>query len=91
MPLDPFESLPIGSTGVSVTRLGFGTAPIGGLYSAVSDAEGEAVSQHAWDMGVRYFDTAPLYGLGLSERRARADRACAWVRNTAPSTTADAG
>ena len=69
MPFDPFEQLPIGSTGVSVTRLGFGTAPIGGLYAAVTDAEGEAASQHAWDVGVRYFDTAPLYGSGLAEER----------------------
>jgi len=69
VPFDPFEPLPIGSTGVSVTRLGFGTAPIGGLYTAVTDAQGEAVSQHAWDIGVRYFDTAPMYGFGLAEER----------------------
>ncbi len=69
MPFDPFEPLPIGSTGVSVTRLGFGTAPIGGLYRAVTDEEGEAISAHAWDIGVRYFDTAPMYGFGLAEQR----------------------
>ena len=69
MPFEPYEQLPIGSTGVSVTRLGFGTAPIGGLYTPVTDAEGEAISQHAWDIGVRYFDTAPMYGFGLAEER----------------------
>lgn len=69
MPFDPYEPLPIGSTGVSVTRLGFGTAPIGGLYAAVSDEQGMAVSEHAWDIGVRYFDTAPMYGFGNAERR----------------------
>ena len=69
MPFDPYESLPIGGTGVSVTRLGFGTAPIGGLYTAVTDAEGEAISRYAWDSGVRYFDTAPMYGFGLAEER----------------------
>lgn len=69
MPFDPFEQVSIGNTGISVTRLGFGTAPIGGLYAAVSDAEGEAISAHAWDIGVRYFDTAPMYGFGLAERR----------------------
>lgn len=69
MPFDPYERLAIGDTGVSVTRLGFGTAPIGGLYRAVTDAKGEAVAQHAWDIGVRYFDTAPMYGYGLAEER----------------------
>ncbi len=69
MPYEPFEQLTVGRTGVRVTRLGFGTAPIGGLYRAVSDEEGVAISQHAWDIGVRYFDTAPLYGFGLAEER----------------------
>jgi D-threo-aldose 1-dehydrogenase len=69
VPFDPFEQLAVGDTGVRVTRVGFGTAPIGGLYAGVTDAEGEAVSQHAWDIGVRYFDTAPLYGFGLAEER----------------------
>jgi D-threo-aldose 1-dehydrogenase len=59
----------IGGTGVRVTELGFGTAPIGNLYHAVSD-ETAAVAVHAaWAGGVRYFDTAPHYGLGLAERR----------------------
>ncbi|WP_284165633.1 aldo/keto reductase [Frigidibacter sp. SD6-1] len=51
------------------TELGFGTAPLGNLYRAVSDAEADAVLARAWDMGLRYFDTAPLYGFGLSETR----------------------
>ncbi len=54
---------------VRFTELGFGTAPIGGLYRAVSDDEAHATMTRAWDLGVRYFDTAPLYGLGLSEVR----------------------
>jgi D-threo-aldose 1-dehydrogenase len=54
---------------VSLTRLGFGAAPIGNLYRAVSDEEARAAVDAAWDSGVRYFDTAPHYGLGLSERR----------------------
>lgn len=69
MPYDPFQRLPIGDTGAWVTRLGFGTAPIGGMYAAVTDEAGTAVSQHAWDIGVRYFDTAPLYGYGRAEER----------------------
>lgn len=54
---------------VDVSTFGFGAAGIGNLYTAVSDAEAEAALQAAWDAGVRYFDTAPHYGLGLSERR----------------------
>jgi len=54
---------------VALTRLGFGAAPIGNLYREVSDAEAHAAVDSAWDAGVRYFDTAPHYGLGLSERR----------------------
>jgi aryl-alcohol dehydrogenase-like predicted oxidoreductase len=55
--------------GLGLTELGFGGAQIGNLYGAVSEkVAGEAV-QAAWDAGVRYFDTAPHYGLGLSERR----------------------
>ncbi|SMC53798.1 aldo/keto reductase [Kibdelosporangium aridum] len=54
---------------VDVTKFGFGAAGIGNLYTEVSDADAEAALQAAWDAGVRYFDTAPHYGLGLSERR----------------------
>jgi D-threo-aldose 1-dehydrogenase len=60
----------LGHTGVSVTRLGLGLAPIGGLYSAVGDEAAYATIEAAWAAGVRFFDTAPLYGHGLSERRA---------------------
>ncbi len=66
---NPFATLPIGQTGLTVTRLGFGGASIGGLYREVTDEEGEAVVHHAWDLGVRYFDVAPLYGYGNAERR----------------------
>jgi len=51
------------------TQLGFGSAPLGNLYRAISDDDAHAILQAAWDSGVRYFDTAPLYGLGLSEQR----------------------
>ena len=50
-------------------RLGFGGAGIGNLYSAIPDGEALATVLAAWDAGVRYFDTAPHYGLGLSEQR----------------------
>jgi D-threo-aldose 1-dehydrogenase len=58
-----------GAGGLSFTELGFGTAPLGNLYRAISDAEAEAVLEAAWAGGVRHFDTAPLYGLGLAETR----------------------
>ncbi len=77
MPYDPFEAVPLGGTGVSVTRLGFGAASIGGLFTPVTNDAAVAVVRHAWDMGIRYFDVAPLYGYGSAERRlgaALADR-----------------
>jgi D-threo-aldose 1-dehydrogenase len=58
-----------GKGGLRFTELGFGTAPLGNLYRAIGDAEADAVLSRAWDMGLRYFDTAPLYGFGLSETR----------------------
>ena len=54
---------------IAFTELGFGAAPLGNLYSAVSDATAQATLNAAWAHGVRYYDTAPLYGLGLSETR----------------------
>lgn len=59
---------PSGAT-ISFTEMGFGTAPIANLYKAVSDKDAEATLDAAWKAGLRYFDTAPLYGLGLSETR----------------------
>jgi len=49
--------------------LGFGGAPIGGVGTRISDEQAADIVQVAWDGGMRYFDTAPLYGHGLSERR----------------------
>lgn len=49
--------------------LGYGAANVGNLFRALSDAEAQQILQTAWDAGIRYFDTAPHYGLGLSERR----------------------
>jgi D-threo-aldose 1-dehydrogenase len=66
------KTVSLGQTGVTVTRLGLGLAPIGGLYTAVGDEMAQATIEAAWDAGVRFFDTAPLYGHGSSERRAGA-------------------
>jgi D-threo-aldose 1-dehydrogenase len=60
-----------------VSRLGHGAAALGNLYTEVTDAQARAVVDAAWEAGVRSFDTAPHYGLGLSEQRlgaALADR-----------------
>ncbi|MEU8659847.1 aldo/keto reductase [Actinoplanes philippinensis] len=70
--MDPFARVPLGGTDVTVTRLGMGLAPVGGLYSAVGDRTAAAAVDEAWRRGIRFFDTAPLYGAGLSERRAGA-------------------
>jgi D-threo-aldose 1-dehydrogenase len=70
--MNPVERVPLGRTQVQVTRLGLGLAPIGGLYTPVGDAQAHAALDRAWDHGLRFFDTAPLYGNGLSERRAGA-------------------
>ncbi len=59
----------LGNGGLSFTEIGMGTAPLGNLYRAISDDEAQAVLDRAWDAGVRYYDTAPLYGYGLSETR----------------------
>jgi D-threo-aldose 1-dehydrogenase len=60
---------PLGRSGLRVGPLAFGAAGIGNLYRAVPDDEATATIAEALAAGVRYFDTAPHYGLGLSERR----------------------
>jgi D-threo-aldose 1-dehydrogenase len=60
---------PLGHSSVAVTRLGLGCASIGNLYAAIDDDTAAATVDAAWAAGVRFFDTAPHYGLGLSERR----------------------
>jgi D-threo-aldose 1-dehydrogenase len=54
---------------VAVSHLGLGTAPLGNLFTAISDDEAAATVRAAWDAGVRFFDTAPQYGHGLAETR----------------------
>ncbi|MFF7738397.1 aldo/keto reductase [Streptomyces sp. NPDC007984] len=59
----------IRNTPVKVTELGFGAAALGNLYRVTSPQDAQAAVEAAWAAGIRYFDTAPHYGLGLSERR----------------------
>lgn len=60
---------PAGATDIDLTVLGFGGSMLGNLYRATTDEQGVDAVDTAWQAGVRYFDTAPHYGLGLSERR----------------------
>jgi D-threo-aldose 1-dehydrogenase len=60
---------PLGSTGIRLTEIGFGAASIGNLHHATTDEGAFAAITQAWEGGIRYFDTAPHYGLGLSEHR----------------------
>ncbi len=57
------------SSGVALTELGFGAAQLGNLYRATSDEEAREAIIRARELGISYFDTAPHYGLGLSEQR----------------------
>jgi D-threo-aldose 1-dehydrogenase len=59
----------VNGTDLSLTEIGFGAAVIGNLYQETSDQDADEAVQAAWQAGIRYFDTAPHYGLGLSERR----------------------
>jgi D-threo-aldose 1-dehydrogenase len=67
--VDPRATAEIGRTGLRVTRLGLGTAPLAGLFHAVSEADARATVERAWDLGLRFFDSAPLYGSGMAEQR----------------------
>lgn len=67
--MDPRATQTPGKTDVLATRLGLGTAPLCNLFQAVEDPGADAVVRRAVDAGLRLFDTAPLYGYGLAERR----------------------
>jgi D-threo-aldose 1-dehydrogenase len=69
MPTDPASESTFGRTSLRVTRLGVGTVPIGDFGEPVSDEDAEQTLRRAYGLGVRFFDTAPLYGHGRAERR----------------------
>lgn len=75
-------SVRLGRSGVELTRLVLGCASIGGLYAAMDEEQAHAVLESAWAGGVRAFDTAPHYGVGLSEERL--GRFLASLRGPAP-------
>lgn len=66
-PLRAATRRPVGTTGLEVTALGLGTVPIGGLFATVPTAQALDTLGAAWDLGIRYYDTAPMYGLTRSE------------------------
>ncbi|MBC9725949.1 aldo/keto reductase [Streptomyces sp. TRM68367] len=59
----------LGRSGVEISPLAFGTSGIGNLYTEVGEAQAREAVDAAWQRGIRYYDTAPHYGLGLAERR----------------------
>ena len=58
-----------GRVDLEVTAFGFGTAPVGNIFREIDEKTSDAMFQASWDRGVRYYDTAPMYGHGLSELR----------------------
>lgn len=67
--MKPDSKVKFGRVDLEVTPFGFGTAPIGNIFREIDEDTSEAMIQEAWGRGVRYFDTAPMYGHGLSELR----------------------
>jgi ATP-dependent exoDNAse (exonuclease V) alpha subunit len=67
--MDPLARRRLGLTQVEVTQLGFGGAGLGDLFEVIPEAQAAATLQAAWDAGIRYYDTAPWYGLTQSEHR----------------------
>ncbi len=63
-----FETRPLGQTALKVTTLGLGGATLGGNLAHLTDADAKILILEAFDSGIRYFDTAPFYGYGRSER-----------------------
>ncbi|CAN7258796.1 aldo/keto reductase [Rhizobium sp. LjRoot30] len=59
----------VGATGLQITEISFGTAPIAGLYRECTEESAQETLALAWDSGIRFFDTAPWYGTGLAEER----------------------
>jgi D-threo-aldose 1-dehydrogenase len=67
--MKPDNKVKFGRTGLEVTPFGFGTAPIGNIFREINEETSDAMIQESWEQGVRYYDTAPMYGHGLSELR----------------------
>lgn len=67
--IEPTGLAPLGTRGVRVSRLGFGSAPLGGLLRVTTEDDALDAVAAAWEAGLRSFDTAPQYGGGMAEQR----------------------
>ncbi|MEL7130879.1 MAG: aldo/keto reductase [Pseudomonadota bacterium] len=67
--MTPDKKNKFGRVDLEVTAFGFGTAPIGNIFREIDEPTSDAMIQTAWDRGIRYYDTAPMYGHGLAELR----------------------
>lgn len=67
--MNPAQKTKFGRVDLEVTAFGFGTAPLGNIFREIDEETSDAMFQSAWDAGVRYYDTAPMYGHGLAELR----------------------
>ncbi|MEM0946472.1 MAG: aldo/keto reductase [Pseudomonadota bacterium] len=67
--MQPDAKNKFGRVDLEVTAFGFGTAPLGNIFREIDEETSDAMFQTSWDRGVRYYDTAPMYGHGLSELR----------------------
>jgi len=63
----PLPERTVGRTGLALSEIGFGAGPLGGFYGPVEAEEGARAARRAYELGVRYFDVAPLYGHGRAE------------------------
>lgn len=63
------EKRKFGRVDLDVTAFSFGTAPVGNIFREIDEETSDAMFQHSWNAGVRFYDTAPMYGHGLSELR----------------------
>jgi D-threo-aldose 1-dehydrogenase len=78
------RTVPLGQTGIELTRVGVGGGPLGNLFTVVTELDARELVRDALRSGIRYFDTAPVYGMGLAETRlgqalAGTDRAAAVI------------
>ncbi|MDB5538886.1 MAG: Pyridoxal 4-dehydrogenase [Devosia sp.] len=67
--MDPFKLRRLGRTTVELPQLGFGGAAFGNIFEVIEDAQADTTMAAAWEAGVRFYDTSPWYGRGLSEHR----------------------
>lgn len=67
--MNPSTRVPFGRVDLQVTPFSFGTAPIGNIFREIDEPTAQGMIEHAWNAGIRFYDTAPMYGHGLSELR----------------------